>query len=551
MKKVICLILLVLNGLISYSQNSAKEIFYYEKPFKSNNNTTYIYDISGMRRGGALSITADSGTSRMSSVIFHPNKPHTSFVHLENASTLLLTVNIDKDSLKYFSYSVIQDDSIYLAKNLKPAQFGKSEYYGIKFGPYHVYNKKISVIIIENGTKEREVIIYCKKLSEVELVDIRLEEVFNNERVTKLTKSSKGDTTLIERSISQWRNLNINGGLVPINPNYSFAQITIKPIENIFLYRVLIKRTRGSDSEVTEIYDLNWKFNVVGNLACRLDSKNFDKPGKYEVIICPLGANGDNANIKNSTKINFEMKRPSLSNKQLGIYSMLIFITIIVLFLAIFFILKRRNKKKLRLAEQQKMMSQMQLQAVRSQLNPHFMFNALAGIQSLMNKRKTEEANEYLGKFARITRNVLDNRELTSLADEKALLDDYLQMEQFRFGFNYQIKTDKELDLENTEIPSMLLQPFVENAVKHGISDYGEGGKITILFKQKQNDLLLEITDNGKGFDSSQKYKGLGLQLSKDRIALLNNIYKETPFLMEILSNDKGTTITIKLINWL
>jgi two-component system LytT family sensor kinase len=211
---------------------------------------------------------------------------------------------------------------------------------------------------------------------------------------------------------------------------------------------------------------------------------------------------------------------------------------------------KRKNKRKLLAQQQQIEISKSKLAVVRAQLNPHFMFNAMAGIQSLMNQQKTEEANAYLGKFSRLTRNVLDNEELISLAEEKELLDDYLQMEQLRFGFNYTVNIQPEVDL-NTEIPVMLLQPFVENAVKHGIAEKGKDGAISISFAKVDNDLILEIKDNGLGFDTSKNYEGLGLSLSKSRIALLNNIYKENELVLEMKASEKGTIITVVLKQWL
>lgn len=166
--------------------------------------------------------------------------------------------------------------------------------------------------------------------------------------------------------------------------------------------------------------------------------------------------------------------------------------------------IKKKEAKKLVQQFKEKEITQLQLNSIRSQLNPHFLFNALAGIQNLMNKNEIDNANKYLSKFARLTRNVLNDKELVSLAQEKALLDDYLQMEQLRFGFSYEIKTDDNLDLENIEIPSMLLQPFVENAVKHGISQKANDGKITITFNKQANNLVLTITDNGNGFDTEK-----------------------------------------------
>ena len=165
------------------------------------------------------------------------------------------------------------------------------------------------------------------------------------------------------------------------------------------------------------------------------------------------------------------------------------------------YITKKRDKKRLAEKEQQKNTAKLQLNSIRSQLNPHFLFNALAGIQNLMNRNEIDKANKYLSKFARLTRNVLDDKELISLSQEKTLLDDYLQMEQLRFGFEYEINYSEDLDLANIEIPSMLLQPFVENAVKHGISQKATDGKVMITFSRQANDLLLTVSDNGNGFD--------------------------------------------------
>ena len=195
--------------------------------------------------------------------------------------------------------------------------------------------------------------------------------------------------------------------------------------------------------------------------------------------------------------------------------------------------------------------AKLQLNSIRSQLNPHFLFNALSGIQNLMNKNEIDNANNYLSKFARLTRNVLDDKELISLSQEKTLLDDYLQMEQLRFGFKYEINCLEMLDLDNIEIPSMLLQPFVENAVKHGISQKANDGKIIITFIKQANDLVLTVTDNGNGFDTEKKNNGLGLQLSESRVELLNSIYKENRFILAIKSTTKGTKISLSLSDWI
>jgi hypothetical protein len=289
----------------------------------------------------------------------------------------------------------------------------------------------------------------------------------------------------------------------------------------------------------------------------KIDRNIFKKSGDYEIIIQPLirwskcnDCDISSAEIEKYTTrhtLSIKLEQENFTKKEL-IWS--------IIFGGIgggvsVFIMNRRKIKKVKEETRQKEIAQLQLSSIRSQLNPHFLFNALAGIQNLMNKNEIDNANKYLSKFARLTRNVLDDKELISLAQEKTLLDDYLQMEQLRFGFKYEINHSENLDLDNTEIPSMLLQPFVENAVKHGISQKGTDGKIIITLIKQSKDLVLTVSDNGYGFDTEKKSNGLGLPLSENRIALLNSIYKENRFTLVIQSTAKGTKISLTLTDWL
>jgi LytS/YehU family sensor histidine kinase len=168
-----------------------------------------------------------------------------------------------------------------------------------------------------------------------------------------------------------------------------------------------------------------------------------------------------------------------------------------------------------------------------------------------MNKNEVENANKYLARFARLTRNVLDEgqKELTPIAQEVKLLTDYLEMEQMRFGFKFDINVGDNVD-QQIEIPAMLLQPFAENAVKHGISALKGDGLITVNINQTANDITLKITDNGGGFSKSST-PGMGIKLCEERIRLLNTVYKNSTILLHINPTNKGTTVTIELKNWL
>ncbi|MNK45571.1 Sensor histidine kinase YehU [compost metagenome] len=319
-----------------------------------------------------------------------------------------------------------------------------------------------------------------------------------------------------------------------------------------FSYRAQLIRKIKGNIETLDLGDYANKFFIYKEF--------WKKPGDYELILTPKLPSPGGTPIyyvkekaasykftvlpeKNSAKL--------FSQKQLIIYGLILCAICGAIFGAAVTYIKKKEAQKLALKHRDKEMARLQLASVRSQLNPHFLFNALAGIQTLMNKNETDNANRYLSKFARLTRNVLENKDLISLTSEKTLLDDYLQMEQLRFGFQYTISASADLDAENIEIPAMLLQPFVENAVKHGVAEKGNLGKIEINFIKQETDLVLGITDNGTGFDSSTKYEGLGMALSKNRISLLNSIYKETPFVLDIQSGDEGTTVKITLTQWL
>jgi LytS/YehU family sensor histidine kinase len=184
------------------------------------------------------------------------------------------------------------------------------------------------------------------------------------------------------------------------------------------------------------------------------------------------------------------------------------------------------------------------------------MFNALSSIQNLMNRNEAVAANHYLTIFSSLTRRVLNtgDQELISLEDEISLLDDYLQMEQLRFGFKYSINVVDELNKANIEIPAMLLQPLVENAVKHGVSSLRDKGTIEVAFEKNNKALVLSVSDNGNGFDENNialDDKGLGLKLSRERITLLNKIYSKQLITMEFNAVNSGTKVNVILNDWL
>lgn len=197
-------------------------------------------------------------------------------------------------------------------------------------------------------------------------------------------------------------------------------------------------------------------------------------------------------------------------------------------------------------------LSELELKAIRSQMNPHFIFNAMGSIQNLINQNKTKNANLYLSSFARLMRMVLtnSNKKLVSLSDELELLKHYLELEQLRVDFQFTISLSENIDPETEEIPGMLVQPFVENAVIHGITPKGKGN-ISVEFSKKDEILVCEIIDDGVGINTKEVGNGNGvaMKLSEKRLNLLNSQLLEKLRLTVENRMDKekigGTKITL------
>ena len=219
---------------------------------------------------------------------------------------------------------------------------------------------------------------------------------------------------------------------------------------------------------------------------------------------------------------------------------------LLTLFITVFYF-RRKIKKEVRRKEK----LNFELKAIRSQLNPHFIFNALNSIQGLINKNEIGNANKYLSEFAGLMRDTLEsgNQEFNNLSSEIKTLENYLRLEQLRFAFQFNISVDQSINASVTEIPTFLLQPLVENAVKHGVASLHDKGKIEILFTEKEKDMVVVISDNGNGFKIKNE-NGYGLKLTKGRIELLNTMIKGQSISLSI-NTDHTTVVYLTFKNWL
>ncbi|MDQ3049970.1 MAG: histidine kinase, partial [Bacteroidota bacterium] len=212
---------------------------------------------------------------------------------------------------------------------------------------------------------------------------------------------------------------------------------------------------------------------------------------------------------------------------------------------------KKRQHEKI--TTQQKIV-EFQQKALASNLNPHFVFNSLNAIQHFINSKSPAEANEYLAKFARLMRMHLNMAEKNSilLHEEIQRLEYYLSLEQMRFDdkMEWVIEVDPELDTYHLEIPNMIIQPFVENAIWHGIMPSTSKGKITLSIKKISNGhLQIIITDNGVGFNHQANndrpgHESKGTRLIKERLLLLDSSVEEVVHFTHL---NPGTRVIITL----
>ncbi len=176
----------------------------------------------------------------------------------------------------------------------------------------------------------------------------------------------------------------------------------------------------------------------------------------------------------------------------------------------------------------------MEMQALRAQMNPHFIFNCLNSINRFIMKNESQAASDYLTQFSRLIRFVLNNSKKSwiPLEDEIDMLRLYLDMEKLRFkdAFHYHLFCGEGIDPSAMFIPPLLLQPFVENAIWHGLMHKEENGLVSISFRVKNDILHCTVSDNGvgrsaaanAGSKSSQAHKSMGIQITRERLALIN-----------------------------
>ncbi len=221
--------------------------------------------------------------------------------------------------------------------------------------------------------------------------------------------------------------------------------------------------------------------------------------------------------------------------------------------------IKHEEKSK---TEINKKIAYIESQALRAQMNPHFIFNTLSSIQHYISNNDTDAAIKYLSKFAKLMRKIMDNskQQVIAVSEELNALNLYLELEIMRFDkkFEYSITVDPAIDQYYDRIPSMLIQPYVENAIIHGLLPKQGTGKISISLEKNQDTLLCVIEDNGIGREKAKEFKknrvtqhkSMGMSITKERLDILNESLNSTIYaeIIDVFANGEPAGTKVRLV---
>ena len=337
-------------------------------------------------------------------------------------------------------------------------------------------------------------------------------------------KHEEVEFVFVRSTGGNWVESEIDSAILKM-PNVTYLELPEKYINS----KLLLERTK--------IFMLDKWFRIVEN--------NAEDPMTYSYT-------GRISEFEKSLRKTIETKRYTKAEKtaMLNIIGWS-FGSILFTFLIGLWIYKIRIRQLKKQEAAKRRIKELEIKAIRSQMNPHFIFNALNSIQSLINSNQFKEANIYLSKFAILLRGVLNNSEKSriSLSDELQAVELYCQLEQLRFEFKFGITIDADVNSDLIEIPGMIIQPLAENAVVHGLSGKGELGKLNISVNRQNGNICIVVSDNGVGIspkiNDTLSQKGFGLKLVEERINILNLDGKEARLTVENNVNSPGTMATL------
>ncbi len=493
-------------------------------------------DIAGISIGASF----DSLSKIRSYANRFPNISNQALTYINNGNRVQFKIRTKLLSgIKNYRFAVVDDlKNTLLSGRLEDLTFNKHGLFGYiaELPITEIRNKTISVTLYneKDPSEQGSVIIYNTAIPKTDIIFLGRE--------------------LIDRSNRSAVEMKTDASKIILDNDVTGLKVAVRKNDYSSIYSLLVKE-KETGNIVFKSNSWNYSFYTVDGIEqpnISIGRENFKNSGEYEIIIRPQLENMTEQEMESSSfrqNVKIQIDR-TFSMQDMIMWSLSLIIIFSIISFLLIYVLRRRNRKKIREESLNKKISETKLISIQALLNPHFRFNSLASIQSFINNNDVDNANRYLSKFARLTRNVLDSESVNTLTDERNLLTDYLQMEQLRFGFEYAIDVS-DLDPNNIEIPTMLLQPLVENAIKHGISELKERGKVSLYFERKESDMVITIFDNGRGYDIAHTPFGLGIRLTNERIQLWNELHPETNIFIDTESKSTGTCVSLIFKNWL
>ncbi|MEQ8363402.1 MAG: histidine kinase [Cyclobacteriaceae bacterium] len=309
--------------------------------------------------------------------------------------------------------------------------------------------------------------------------------------------------------------------------------------EQVYLLSSQVYEGLNSPDKALAYYKLF--FDVYQNSSLE---KQRDQLTELEAIYDTERKSREIESLGNKTKLQ-ELK----IRQQIGmIVGGLVVAIIIILFILLYYRHRELRKQNELLTLQQRLL--------RSQMNPHFIFNALSAIQKFVIKKDAIEGASFIAKFGALMRQFLEQsrQNWISLEDEVNTLSNYLTVQQLRFDnrFEYSIVVADDIDITTTFIPPLLAQPFVENAIEHGIAANQTDGRIEISFSKRGVDLVLKISDNGEGLMATKNkdHKSLATTITKDRLHLLHKAWDKSAIevIDKVTLGNRETGVEVSMI---
>jgi len=400
---------------------------------------------------------------------------------------------------------------------------------------YNLISKKIKKIIdldIFSGSEFNNIkyygdVIVASSNDGIHFINYNKLERKKNPPRLNLLRSTSNNIPLVNNSSLNYENNNVDLDYDLISYN-SFGKHKI-------LYKVLL------NNEMT----IDFKEVEQGNIQLR----NL-KAGQYSLHVKGKDTYSSESPIE---VFNFRIKRPFWQS--LWFY-LLVFICTAFIFYSVARKIIRKTEKRKDIEFKAKLkLAELELSALQSQLNPHFIFNAMGSIQGLLQVDKVDLADEYIAKFSRLMRRFLmsSKSKYIKLIHELEIIQDYIEIEKLRYNnFDFDIEIDPKIDVLSMEVPSLFIQPFVENAIAHGLFHKKGRGELKIFIEEQGEGVSIKIRDNGIGREASKiinaksvsNYKSYGMSLIKDRLATLNSI-SSVPYQFSIEDLAIGTKINL------